>query len=167
MPDPAHTPCARAPETHPADPASLRHPNRNSGTTKAPLETVDMWDTAGPGRGLNGSAGCSQANQAGCTYQDEVFVQRVAQIIANHSKAPTAPLFLFWAPHAPHDPYQVPQVRPAQRSRATRLRAHSDARQTRKLAHVRSRSPRAALRRATSTSSPTFPCPSASSTRPW
>jgi arylsulfatase A-like enzyme len=68
-----------------------------------------MWDTEGPGLGLNGSASCSQSNQAGCTYQDEVFVQRVSQIIANHSKAPAAPLFLFWAPHAPHDPYQVPQ----------------------------------------------------------
>ena len=68
-----------------------------------------MWDTEGPGLGLNGSASCSQSNQAGCVYQDEVFVQRVSQIIANHSKAPAAPLFLFWAPHAPHDPYQVPQ----------------------------------------------------------
>ena len=68
-----------------------------------------MWDTLGPGYGLNGTATCSQSNQAGCTYQDETFVQRVSQILANHSKTPAAPLFLFWAPHAPHDPYQVPQ----------------------------------------------------------
>ena len=76
------------------------------GTKKAPLLTVDMWDTNGPGIGYNGSQACSQAAQAGCTYQDEVFVQRIAAVIANHSAA--QPLFLFWAPHAPHDPYEVP-----------------------------------------------------------
>lgn len=69
--------------------------------------TVDMWDTAGPGLGFNGSEACSQTAQEGCVYQDEVFVQRIASIIANHT--PGEPLFLFWAPHAPHDPYEAPQ----------------------------------------------------------
>ena len=78
------------------------------GTDAAPQLVVDMWDTNGPGLGLNGSQACSQTSQAGCTYQDEVFVQRIAAIIGNHT--PGEPLFLFWAPHAPHDPYQVPQA---------------------------------------------------------
>ena len=67
-----------------------------------------MWDTNGPGLGLNGSAACSQAAQAGCAYQDEVFVQRIAAILDNHTAS--QPFFLFWAPHAPHDPYQVPDA---------------------------------------------------------
>ena len=70
--------------------------------------TVDMWDTNGPGLGLNGSQACSQTTQTGCTYQDEVFVQRIAAVLDNHTAA--QPLFLFWAPHAPHDPYQVPDA---------------------------------------------------------
>lgn len=41
----------------------------NCGTKKAPLPTVDMWDTDGPGYGLNGSWACNQTAQAGCTYQ--------------------------------------------------------------------------------------------------
>ena len=70
-------------------------------------DTVDMWDTHGPGLGYNGSESCSQTTQSGCTYQDEVFVQRISKIIKNHTAG--TPLFLFWAPHAPHDPYQAPQ----------------------------------------------------------
>ena len=69
--------------------------------------TVDMWGTSGPGFGFNGSEACSQTAQAGCTYQDEVFVQRIKTILSNLTA--DAPLFLFWAPHAPHDPYEVPQ----------------------------------------------------------
>ena len=72
------------------------------------LATLAVWDTDGPGTAYNGSQACSQTAQQGCTYQDEVFVQRIAAIIANHT--PGEPLFLFWAPHAPHDPYQVPQA---------------------------------------------------------
>jgi arylsulfatase I/J len=72
--------------------------------------TVDMWDTEGPGSRYNGSQSCTQDNQT-CTYQDEIFVQRVAEVLKNHSaQTPSAPLFLFWAPHAPHDPYQVPDA---------------------------------------------------------
>ena len=74
----------------------------------ARVDTVDMWDTSGPGTAYNGSQACTQAAQAGCTYQDEVFVQRIGAILGNLT--PGAPLFLFWAPHAPHDPYEVPQA---------------------------------------------------------
>jgi arylsulfatase A-like enzyme len=38
-------------------------------------------------------------------------VQRIEAVVKNHTtSAPAQPLFVFWAPHAPHDPYQVPQV---------------------------------------------------------
>ena len=77
------------------------------GSGKNRQMTVDMWDTHGPGTQYNGSESCTQTSQAGCTYQDEVFVQRIEKIIANAT--PGVPLFLFWAPHAPHDPYEVPQ----------------------------------------------------------
>ena len=83
-------------------------PGCPGGAGAGKLETVDMWDTNGPGLGLNGTPSCSQTAQAGCTYQDEVFVQRVLDVIGNHSA--DEPLFLFWAPHAPHDPYQAPQA---------------------------------------------------------
>ena len=78
------------------------------GTKKEPATVVDMWLNNGPGLGFNGSQACSQAAQAGCAYQDNVFTQRVLDVIANHT--PGAPLFLFWAPHAPHDPYQAPDA---------------------------------------------------------
>jgi hypothetical protein len=105
----------------------------NCGTKQAPLPTVDMWDTDGPGYGLNGSWACNQTAQAGCTYQvrasegrrrrraacterawlpspqDDVFVARVESVISAHDPA-SGPLFLFWAPHAPHDPYEAPQA---------------------------------------------------------
>jgi hypothetical protein len=42
----------------------------------ARVPTVDMWDTAGPGLAFNGSQSCTQAAQAGCTYQDEVRLTR-------------------------------------------------------------------------------------------
>ena len=78
------------------------------GTKKAPATVVDMWLNQGPGIGYNGSQACSQTEQAGCAYQDDVFTQRVLDIIANYTG--DAPLFLFWAPHAPHDPYQAPDA---------------------------------------------------------
>ena len=78
------------------------------GSTKGgKVLTVDMWDTNGPGLGYNGSQTCSQTSQQGCTYQDDVFKTRMLKIINNHTTS--EPLFLFWATHVPHDPYQVPQ----------------------------------------------------------
>jgi arylsulfatase I/J len=65
-----------------------------------------------PARGMNNTWACSQANQsaAACPhgYQDDLFFARVEEVIHNASATPDVPLFLFWAPHAPHDPYEVP-----------------------------------------------------------
>ena len=69
---------------------------------------------SGPGLGLNNTWACSQANEgaAACPhgYQDDLFMSRVEEVIANASSSPDTPFFLFWAPHAPHDPYEVPQA---------------------------------------------------------
>lgn len=67
-----------------------------------------------PARELNNTWSCSQRNQsaAACPhgYQDDLFIERVEEVIANASRAPDTPLFLFYAPHAPHDPYEVPDA---------------------------------------------------------
>jgi len=62
-----------------------------------------------PGWGLNNTFQCSQDNQgpSACPhgYQDDLFISRVEEVIQNSSRTPDTPLFLFYAPHAPHDPY--------------------------------------------------------------
>jgi arylsulfatase B len=79
----------------------------DSGAPAAATVPVDLWNTTGPARGLNNSATCSQANQApGCVYEDDLFVTRVLSTIADHD--PATPLFLTWATHAVHAPYEVP-----------------------------------------------------------
>ena len=78
------------------------------GTKKHPVPIVDMYTESGPAHGQNGSWACTQATQTGCVFQEEVHTRRVEAIIANASTS--EPLFLFWAPHAPHDPYEAPQA---------------------------------------------------------
>lgn len=68
---------------------------------------VDLYATTGPALGLNNSFLCSQKNQAGCKYEDEIFVEEVLQRINEHD--PSVPFFLFWAPHIVHAPLEVPQ----------------------------------------------------------
>jgi arylsulfatase B len=70
---------------------------------------IDLWDTASPALGQNNSFACSQSNQApGCVYEDDLFTNRVLNIIAAHD--PAQPLFLYWAPHIAHVPLEVPQA---------------------------------------------------------
>lgn len=67
----------------------------------------DLWSNAAPARGINNSVLCSQANQgSGCVYEDALFTARVLDAIA--SADPGAPFFFVWAPHAVHEPYEVP-----------------------------------------------------------
>ena len=68
---------------------------------------VDLFATTEPAIGLNNSFLCSQSNQAGCKYEDEIFVEEVLQRINEHD--PSVPFFLFWAPHIVHAPLEVPQ----------------------------------------------------------
>ena len=40
-------------------------------------------------------------------YEDALFEQRMLDVIQQHE--PSQPLFLFWAPHSVHTPYEVPK----------------------------------------------------------
>jgi arylsulfatase B len=76
------------------------------------LSTSLNGGPATPAWGMNNTWECSQSNETpeACPhgYQDDLFMRRVEEVISNASAAPDTPLFLFWAPHAPHDPYEVP-----------------------------------------------------------
>merc|ERR1719281_1557471 len=67
---------------------------------------VDLWDTTGPAHGQQNSPHCSQKNQNGCKYEEQLFADSVISAIEkrDHSK----PLFIFWAVHSVHVPLQVP-----------------------------------------------------------
>jgi len=74
----------------------------SNGTTANP---VDLWDTSKPATDLVNSPECSQKNQTGCVYEDELFTNRV---IAAIDERTDQPLFIFWAPHIVHVPLEVP-----------------------------------------------------------
>ena len=75
---------------------------------------TDLYTASGPAtRGVNASFTCSQTNQSGCIYSDDVFADAAVAAIAEAGRT-GAPLFLFWAPHAPHDPYECPASKLAQ-----------------------------------------------------
>lgn len=78
------------------------------------LSTSLAGGVSGPALGLNNTWACSQANESpsACPhgYQDDLFIARVEEVLVNSSRTPDTPLFLFYAPHAPHDPYEVPQA---------------------------------------------------------
>lgn len=103
-----------------------------------PLVSVtDLWDGNGPSP-LNGTGECGTVRDRfatcdctpcarcrnasaygtperavigpfeGSAYADDLFAERVVSVIESHN-ASSAPLFLFWAPHAAHTPLQVPK----------------------------------------------------------
>ena len=59
---------------------------------------VDLWDTDKPASDLNGTGADH--------YEEALFRDRLLQIVSNHD--PSTPLFLYYAPHIVHMPYQVP-----------------------------------------------------------
>ncbi len=61
---------------------------------------VDLWNTGKPAYSLNGTG-----PDGG--YEEALFKERILNIIRNHNQS--QPLFLYYATHAPHDPYQVPE----------------------------------------------------------
>jgi hypothetical protein len=72
------------------------------GATKMPmtdLSTSLSGSPATPAWGLNNTWACSQTNEtpAACPhgYQDDLFMRRVEEVIANSSATPDKPLFLF------------------------------------------------------------------------
>ena len=83
-------------------------------TMMTDLSTSINGGPATPAWGMNNTWRCSQTDESvdACPhgYQDDLFMRRVEEVIANSTATPDSPLFLFWAPHAPHDPYEVPAV---------------------------------------------------------
>ena len=60
---------------------------------------VDLWQNDGPASALNASAGS--------TYEEALFMGEALRVINNHP-AGAAPLFLYYASHIAHQPYEVP-----------------------------------------------------------
>ena len=60
------------------------------------IPIVDLWDTDKPASDKNGTG-----------YEELLFKDRLLEIISNHD--PSQPLFLYYAPHIVHMPYQVPE----------------------------------------------------------
>eukprot|EP00041_Stephanoeca_diplocostata_P026250 m.703047 g.703047 ORF g.703047 m.703047 type:complete len:521 (-) comp22918_c0_seq13:2882-4444(-) len=84
------------------------------GTVQQPLSSCDCSSCShctnasdyatGVGRALLGPFEGSQ-------YVDDTFAARAVAAVSGHDTTnTTAPLFLFWAPHAAHSPLQVPQA---------------------------------------------------------
>ena len=58
------------------------------------------WGTNQPRVGLNGTGSDN--------YEEGLFKKHIVNVIKNHD--PPTPLFLYYATHAPHDPYEVPDA---------------------------------------------------------
>ena len=71
--------------------------NETAGKCKG-TPMVDLWRTISPATGLNGTGPYN--------YEEGLFKQELVDIITNHNAS--QPLFLYYASHVPHDPYQVP-----------------------------------------------------------
>ena len=73
--------------------------NETAGTCDKDIHIVDLWGTDKPATSMNGTGPDN--------YEEGLFKERLLDIINNHD--PSAPLFLYYATHAPHDPYEVPE----------------------------------------------------------
>ena len=60
---------------------------------------VDLWGTKTPAFGLNGTGPDN--------YEEGLFKEQLVNIVMDHNSS--QPLFLYYATHAPRDPYEVPQ----------------------------------------------------------
>lgn len=60
---------------------------------------VDLWDTDKPASQLNGTGTDS--------YEEALFRDRLLKVVGNHDSS--TPLFLYYAPHIVHMPYEVPK----------------------------------------------------------
>ena len=69
---------------------------RAGSCNKTPV--VDLWDTDKPASTLNGTGPDN--------YEEGLFKERILQIIKQHD--PSTPLFLYYAAHIVHRPYEIP-----------------------------------------------------------
>jgi len=80
-----HTPVGRGFDTslHYFHHANDYWTERTGACSGAPI--TDLWDTARPGWNESNAATCSQAQQNGCTYEDDLFTKRVVDFIGYSS----------------------------------------------------------------------------------
>jgi arylsulfatase I/J len=92
----------------------------------APVPMVDFWEqdrrqppVAGsgapflsrPARAQTNNLTCTQKQQQGCAFEDDVLLHRAQTIVRAHAASEAVePLFLYWATHAAHGPREVPQA---------------------------------------------------------
>lgn len=97
MATPDHTPVGRGFKTSFGYfSAANDYYNETAGGSCDGTPIVDLWDTNAPAKGKNGTG-----------YEDSLFKEQVLEIIKSHD--PAVPLFLYYAPHIVHKPYQVPK----------------------------------------------------------
>jgi arylsulfatase B len=111
MATPAHIPTSRGYDTslHYFTGANDYWTSASPGESQCTEVFTDLWQSDGPGVGLNNSWACSQTNQAGaCVYEDEIFTRSIVSTI-NASDAST-PFFAYVAFHNVHEPLEVPQA---------------------------------------------------------
>ena len=71
---------------------------------------VDFWNTDGPANKQNNPADCSQTNQPNstCPNEDDILGRQAVADINSHD--PSTPLFMFFASHSIHEPYEAPDA---------------------------------------------------------
>jgi arylsulfatase B len=72
-----------------------------------PALFVDLYGSDAPAFGLNNSLACSQTSQAGCAYEDSIFLNFTLATIRG-AAASGQPLFFYYAPHNTHEPLEAP-----------------------------------------------------------
>ena len=67
----------------------------------------DLWADGGPASDYTiNPEGCSDTDQEGCIYEDDLFTDKILSSIDEHDV--DTPFFLVWAPHSVHRPLEVP-----------------------------------------------------------
>lgn len=78
-----------------------------TGETKF-MRLKELWAGDRPATDIGkGAEGCSQDQQEGCTFEEQLFKTRVMNAIRFRNK--DKPFFIFWAPHLVHVPMEIPQ----------------------------------------------------------
>jgi len=82
---------------------SYLHPCKNEDTN-----LIDFWATDGPAKTQNNPGDCSQTHQpnATCPNEDDILGRQAVADINAHD--PSTPLFMFFASHSIHEPYEAP-----------------------------------------------------------
>jgi arylsulfatase I/J len=110
---PSHTPQGRGYDTslHYFDAAndyytqSYLHPCKGENTN-----LIDFWNTDKPANKQNNPSDCSQTHQPNntCPNEDDILGQQAVADITAHD--PSIPLFMFFASHSIHEPYEAPNT---------------------------------------------------------